>query len=290
MKKAIISIILTVSLLFSFAVVASSENTLKVNASNYIPDEVSGKLKTSIDYDYAIRIYVVGMYFHDLVDGKTLDEIMSDAPVRYFAVKGSADEAAYGIYTYRNGEVQKFVEAGTPDSETYEWLKDTVSATTLSIEGIGDKPITNVYCLRTYSPPRASVIVYQTTDATYYAWYRNGMHQEPLYMAEDAFMAYAHAYVAEYRSRPQYDENGEPLYWSGGVSVDPSGFETLTVTLKSEAINNEVSVDPTVDNSNSQEEKKVHSVKVIIVVSSVICVLAIAVITVLLVKRKRSVK
>lgn len=288
MKKTVVAILLTITLLFSFAIFTHGENTLKANASNNISNEVSEKLKAHTDYENAIRIYTVGMYFHDLVNGKTLDEIINtfpEASEMYFTETGASENKEYGVYTYANGEIKASNESDISNQSKYIWLKEAVSAKILSLDDAEDKPITNVYCLRTASPPRISVIIYQTLDATYYAVYNNGTNEAPCYMSEDAFMAYVNAYVAEYNSHPNYDEEGNPLYWMGSVNVDPLNFGTLNISLKSQASVDDSNVASANDNVEHQEGKD-NFVIIIVAVSAIVCIAVIAVIVVFVLKKK----
>ncbi|MBE6549923.1 MAG: hypothetical protein E7670_05800 [Ruminococcaceae bacterium] len=290
MKKTIVSVILTISLLFSLTAFVSAENVLKPNASNNISSEVSEKLKEHIDYDCAIRIYTVGMYFHDFADGKTLDDIVNtfpDSAEIYFALKISLNEFEYGTYSYKDGEMKKLQESDA--AALYEWIDDTLNAKTISIEGIGDMPITNVYCLRTYSPPRVSVIIYQTPDQTYYALYDKGIDHAPAYMSEETFMKCVSAYVEKYNSYPNYNEDGEALNYDVSLSLDSLGLETLNISLSSKECVYSTVGTTTANNyvTDTDDEKNEGIIKIMIAAGSVACVLTIAVITVSLVKRKR---
>jgi hypothetical protein len=207
----------------------------------------------------------------------------------YFAIKISFNEFEYGTYSYKGGEMRKIEETDTESLKKYEWLKDTFDAKTISIEG-GNKSITNIYCLRTYSPPHVSVIVYQTLDATYYALYDKGINEEPVYMSEDTFMKYAHAYVEVYDAHPSYDKDGQPLNYDVSVPFDSLGLETLNVRLSSKAMVDNETVETTANNDVTEDEKKDDLIKIMIAVSSVVCVSLIAVITVFAVKRSKKKK
>lgn len=215
-------------------------------ASNDIPAEVEAQLKEIASYDQIIKIYTLGMYFHDFAEDMTVEEVIAadGAEAEYVTFTSPAfSEKEIRYFRYQDGEWQDcFQKTVYSRAKIESWLPDALSASYLQIEGMGSKKITNIYCLDTNSPPRMSTIVYEAEGERYYAVY-NQINPEdntvtPTYYAEADFYAYVKAWLANYRRYSQFDAMGNALDGGGGaiVDADPLHFNPLDVTLRKTAM------------------------------------------------------
>ena len=215
-------------------------------ASNYIPADVETKLKEQGAYEQIIKVYTLGMYFHDFAEGMTVEEVIAadgTEPEYVTFTSNSLSGKAIQQFRKQNGEWKDCFQNNIYSKAKIEsWLPDALSASYLQVEGVGSMKITNIYCLDTNSPPRLSTIVYEAGDDRYYAVY-NQINPEdntsiPTYYAEADFYAYVKAWLANYKNSFQYDEKGNALDSGGStfVDIDPLHFNPLNVKLRKTAV------------------------------------------------------
>lgn len=240
MKKLCILLLTLCLLVGMLSVYASAAEATDSLASDYLSSDMQAKLKEKTSYDRVIKVYTLGMYFHDFVEGDSWEKLLTEAlGITYYVNNEEAESRnmLYG-YVYRDDAFEKKTDS-THNIDMYNWLSNVLDSSYLRIVGVGEKKIQNIYCIITYSPPRASMIVYDTEDGRYYALYNRGRNEEPTYFTVESFEAYVHAWVDEYNSKPQYDENGEP--YAGGfptVSIPAANFDPLMVSLSAVAMEN----------------------------------------------------
>jgi hypothetical protein len=90
----------------NITVTAAAEATDEL-ASNYIPAEVEVELKKQTPYDRIIKIYPLGMYFHDFAKDMTMEEVIAARGTKAEYVTFTTPifgEEQIHLFRFQNGE------------------------------------------------------------------------------------------------------------------------------------------------------------------------------------------